>query len=146
MMLNLIYTTTPVCAAVPKSICISTDDHPPLLQTDASPLKKQGIMTDIVREAFRTQGIQVEYVSVPAARIVWSLLDKKVAATVGPMGWFNNRKECDKVHYIPIYPATFHFYFMKKRFPKGFFYESLEELKEYKIGWTKPLRASLPSQ
>jgi len=118
-----------------KIIIISSDDHPPLLQGDESPGKNPGIMTDIVKEAFGSQGIQVKYMAVPAARIVWSLLENKVSATVGPTGWFYGKNSGDKVNFIPLFPASFHFYFMKKRFPEGLEYENLEDLKGYKIGY-----------
>lgn len=117
-----------------KKITIATDDHPPLLQTNPSNKFEPGIMTDIVREVFKNRGIQVQYLSVPAARISWSLLTGKVSAVVGPIGWFSERNY-EKINYVPVYPATFHFFYMKKKFPNGFDYVHLEELKGFKIGY-----------
>lgn len=116
-------------------IIISSDNHPPLIQGDESPGNEPGIMTDIVRAAFRAKGVRVEYLAIPAARISWSLLENKVSATVGPLGWFDAKNARHRVHFIPVYPASFHLYYMRERFPQGLSYTDLEELKPYKIGY-----------
>jgi len=133
--LNLVFIPDVSNSETIKTVVISSDDHPPLIQGDESPGKDSGIMTDIVTAAFKSQGVMVQYMSVPAARIVWSLLENKVSATVGPIGWFQRAKAVNKVNYIPIYPASFHFYYLRKRFPSGFVYEKLEDLFPYKIGY-----------
>ncbi len=117
-----------------NQITIASDDHPPLIQGDESPGKKPGVMTDIVKAAFKSQGIDVQYRLIPAARIAWSVLEDKVSAAVGPLGWFSEAQQ-SKVHSEFIFPATFRFFYLKSRFPKGFEYTRLEDLKDYRIGY-----------
>lgn len=117
-----------------ETIIISTDDHPPLIQGHSGPKYKPGIMTDLAKAAFEAQGHEVRFLYVPAARTSWSIIEEKAHAVVGPLGWFRG-DAADKIVSVPIYPAAFHFFYLKRKFPQGLSYQRLEELKSYKVGY-----------
>jgi ABC-type amino acid transport substrate-binding protein len=96
---------------------------------------KEGLMTDIVKEAFLTQAYHVDFNLVPMARIPWSISEGDSDATIGSIHWFKSKKVLDQVNFSTIYYTGMHFFFRKEQFPLGIEYQYLSELKNYRIGY-----------
>ncbi len=116
-------------ASETQPLTFSTIDYPPLMGS------RGGIMTDVVSAAFATQGMAVDYNIVPMARIARLILEGEDTPVVGSLDWFHINRGDQVVHSVKIYSASLHFFYLKKRFPKGLEYQSLEELLPYHIGY-----------
>lgn len=115
-----------------QDIRIATVDYPPLMQ------KQHGLMTEIVKEAFLTQGIQVHYDIYPLSRITWSVVEKFNVAAVGSIDWFNNMEHSpDHVLAEPIYFTNMKFFYLKDTFPKGIQFDDLKEMNRYLVGYVR---------
>ena len=127
----LIATLNPLSssASEPQRLTFSTIDYPPLMGN------RGGIMTDVVSAAFATQGIAVDYNIVPMARIARSILEGEDTPVVGSLDWFHINRNNQEVHSVKFYSASLHFFYLKKRFPQGLNYQSLEDLNPYHIGY-----------
>ncbi len=118
-----------VGASESQKLTFSTIDYPPLMGSQG------GIMTDVVSAAFATQGIAVDYSIVPMARIARLILDGEDTPVVGSLDWFHINRDDQVVHSVKIYSASLHFFYLKKRFPNGLEYQSLENLTPYTVGY-----------
>ncbi len=115
--------------ASPPSINIATIDYPPLMGA------KEGLMTDIVREAFLTQSYRVNFTLIPMARIAWSITESDSDAAIGSIHWFRGQPTLDQVVFSTIYYTGMHFFYRKAQFPNEIIYNQLSELKHYNIGY-----------
>lgn len=113
----------------PPSINIATIDYPPLMGA------KEGLMTDIVREAFLTQSYQVNFTLVPMARISWSVIQSDSDAAIGSIFWFKGEDTLEQVKFSTIYYTGMHFFYRKAQFPQGINYQNLSDLNQYNIGY-----------
>ncbi|QTA82325.1 Solute-binding protein family 3 domain-containing protein, MltF-like [Desulfonema limicola] len=114
-----------------KTIHIATIDYPPLMGV------QNGVMTEIVTEAFKSQGFTIEYKIYPMARIVWSVTEGNDLAVVGSRAWFHKADTIKNVHPVSIYFTGLNFFSLKEKFPQGVIFEKLEDLKNYKIGYVR---------
>jgi hypothetical protein len=112
-----------------KTIVITTIDYPPLLgRTD-------GIMNDIVQEAFISVGIKVKFKIFPLARITWAVKNGSSNIVLGSKNWFYKSNLSTFKNYVSIYKSNFKFFGLKEKFPQGINYKMLSDLKSYKIGY-----------
>lgn len=116
-------------ASEPQRLIVSTIDYPPLMGS------RGGIMTDVVSAAFATQGIIVDYNIVPMARIAQLILEGEETPVVGSLDWFHINRDDQVVHSVKFYSTNLHFFYLKKRFPMGLEYQSLDDLIRYHIGY-----------
>lgn len=114
-----------------KTIQIATIDYPPLMGV------QNGVMTEIVTEAFKSKGITIEYKIYPMSRIVWSVTEGNDLAVVGSRAWFHKANNIKNVHPVSIYYTGLNFFSLKEKFPQGVIFEKLEDLKKYKIGYVR---------
>lgn len=115
-----------------KQIRIATVDYPPLMQ------RQHGLMTEIVKEAFLTQGIEVLYDIYPLSRITWSVVEKFNVAAVGSVNWFNNSEHSQEtVFAVPIYYTSMKFFYLNESFPAGIEYNDLSEMNKFLLGYVR---------
>lgn len=114
---------------VQRTLHIPTIDYPPLMGVD------HGIMTDIVREAFATRSIKVDFEIYPMVRIPWAVTDGNSDAAVGSILWFDDKMQRERLLSSTLYISSMHLFYKKSRFEDGLIYSDLSELKPYVIGY-----------
>lgn len=131
ILLSVVIICTPnVYAQTAKQLVrIITTEHPPLVGTHNT------ILSDIVLAAFHSQNIQIEYVTYPIARISWAMDKEKSSIAQGGFDWFQNSQQNQELIFIPIYYTTMNLFSLKKHFPTGVHFDSLSDLKRYRIGY-----------
>ena len=117
-----------------KSIVVSSVVYPPLVFEKEIPGLGKGMLRDIVTEAFRAEGLDVEYSFIPMSRNVWSVLSQVGDCCLGAMEWFDRSGLADKVEYVDIIKLEFKAFYKVKNFPDGIDYERLEDLQGYSFG------------
>ncbi len=113
------------------SINIATIDYPPLMG------EKEGLMTEIVREAFLIQDYHVNFTLMPMARIAWSITEGDSDAAIGSIHWLRGKQVLEQVSYKTIYYTGMHFFYRKQQFPDGINYHNLSEINKYKVGYIR---------
>ena len=94
-------------------------------------LKHFGYASQIVSEAFASQGIEVKYKFYPWAR---ALESAKKGAVDGTFLWGHKKeRENDFLFSDPIVDVTYVFFYLKK---KGFDWQDIEDLKDLNVGVT----------
>ncbi len=114
-----------------KLINIATIDYPPLMG------EQEGLMTDIVKEAFSIQEYQVNYTLIPMARIAWSITEGDSDAAIGSIHWLRGKQLLEQVRHKTIYYTGMHLFYRKQQFPEGINYQDLSEINQYKIGYIR---------
>ena len=110
-----------------KSIKIAMIDYPPLMGING------GLMTDMAREAFKSQGIEAQFHILPMSRIALALSEGHVPAVLGTRAW----SFLKEVVAVRIFYSGMNFFSLKSKFPNGVEFSKLEELKKYEIGYSR---------
>lgn len=111
-----------------KLVRIQTIDYPPLMG------KQKGFLNDVTTESFKRVGIKAIFQVIPLSRINWSVVNNGSLVYLGAGGWITQKEARNRLHFTIIAYSTFHFYYLKSRFPKGLVYNDLSDLKQYTIG------------
>lgn len=109
-----------------NTITIATIDVPPLTPY------KNGLVSEIVRQAFKLEKIHVEYRLYPLSRTPWALEKDKECAAIGTKRWF--AKANIEISVQHVYYGRVSVFYLKEQFPNGFDFKQLDELKRYQIG------------
>ncbi|MGF1740380.1 transporter substrate-binding domain-containing protein [Vibrio profundum] len=109
-----------------NTITIATIDVPPLTPY------KNGLVSEIVRQAFKLENIHVEYHLYPLTRIPWALEKNKECAAIGTTRWF--AKTNIEISVQHVYYGRASLFYLKENFPNGFDFNQLDEIKQYRIG------------
>ncbi|WP_415716742.1 substrate-binding periplasmic protein [Maridesulfovibrio sp.] len=117
-----------------QTIAVSSVLYPPLVFDEEVPDLGKGMLRDIVTEAFRAEGLDVEYSIIPMSRNVWSVLSKVGDCCLGAMEWFDRSGLGDKVEPVDIIKLEFKAFYKVENFPDGIDYERLEDLQGYSVG------------
>ncbi|WP_419779075.1 substrate-binding periplasmic protein [Maridesulfovibrio sp.] len=121
-------------AWVAEPIIVSSVIYPPLVFEKETPGFGEGMLRDIVTEAFRVEGADVEYSLLPMSRNVWSIASKVGDCCLGAMEWFERSGLADEVEPVDIIKLKFVAFYKVKNFPDGIDFERLEELQGYSFG------------
>lgn len=116
---------------IKKPIVIATIDYPPLMGT------REGIMTDLAREAFKAVDIPITFIIVPMSRIEWIVSNANTDAAVGSMDWIHNDSAKSSLKHTCIFYTGFHFFYLKNKFPNGLKFDDICELKHHRIGYIR---------
>ncbi|NVK24856.1 MAG: transporter substrate-binding domain-containing protein [Gammaproteobacteria bacterium] len=133
LVLTIFITTVYAGFAVAKNqtIFVGTVEYPPLMG------KKTGLATEIVKAAFKSQNIDVVYEVYPMSRIIWSVENSINVASVGSRDWIKADQDADKIINTTFYYTNMNLFYLKERFPNGFNYRDLSNLKPYSIGYIR---------
>ena len=110
-------------------VSIAVTDYPPLIG------KESGLMNELVKESFSEMGIECQFEFYPLSRIAWSIQDGKKVAALGSRSMFFKQLDKSKILPVDVYKGSFHFFYLKKNFPNELSFNSLVDLKKYKIGY-----------
>ncbi len=113
---------------------ISSIIYPPIVAEQVLPGLGYGMCRDIVTEAFKAVSVRLSYNFLPMSRSVWSIISGKNPACIGTMEWFKKNGEDSLVDYVDIINLNFMGFYKKSNFPDGVFFNSLDELKDYRFG------------
>ena len=126
------------CSCAPTgagdSVYVATVLYPPLVFEDVVPQFGNGMLRDIVTEAFAAEGGNTEYDLLPMSRNVWSIVKRVRDCCLGSMEWFRRSGLEDKVESVDIIQLNFVGFYQVKRFPEGVTFGRLEELSKYSFG------------
>lgn len=121
-------------AAWAEPVAVSSVIYPPLVFENEVPGFGEGMLRDIVTEAFRAEGMDVDYALLPMSRNVWSVMSKVGGCCLGAMEWFERSGVADKVEPVDIIKLEFMAFYKVNDFPDGVDFERLEDLQGYSFG------------
>jgi polar amino acid transport system substrate-binding protein len=118
-------------AAANKPLEVITFNYPPVM--GESSLSKEGILVELVRAAFASQGIPIAVKYLPLKRAIMQISSNESLAYIGVKNTFDTEVQTHIQEY-PFFISRFLLFYRKDRFPKGFSYHKLSDLKNYRIG------------
>lgn len=89
-----------------QPLTVATINLPPLLGQD------KGLLVDLVRQTFASQGVKTTFIIYPLSRISWSISKEKHCSTVGSLRWFDENKR-KGLTAEPLYNVASHFFYLK---------------------------------
>lgn len=128
MTLFFLYPPNTPCLAETRSIQIANGDWPPYF---SSTLKHNGVVSRIVKEAFKKEGIIVEYVFRPWKR---GLVEAKDGKWAGTVGWIKTAEREEVFLFTKPIMALRPVFFHRKNNPIS--WDTMADLKGIKIGAT----------
>lgn len=131
MTLSLVFCTTTFAS---EQVTLSTIEYPPFNQSEVLPNGGRGVLIDLVAEAFTAANVSVTFEFIPMARVVWSVVKKNHAATLGMEEWFAKENKEHLVETVELLNMNIVVFYKKDRFPEGLSYEHLRDLKSYTVG------------
>lgn len=117
-----------------EKITMSVINSPPYYTADALPGEKRGVAIDLTSEAWKAVNVDVTFEFIPMARAVWSVIEHHHAAMLGTPQWFAKENKAHLIEAIDLLKIRFLFFYKKSKFPDGFAYEALHELKKFTVG------------
>jgi len=132
LILLLFISVLPVCAEE-ENIRIATFEYPPMI---SEILPKDGLLGEIVHEAFRQEGVGVTVEYLPQRRLIGTIIGTdRFAACLGPVNLIK-RREADKnvICMTPLTDIIMVFYYHKPGWPQTPVYEKLEDLGKRSVG------------
>ena len=121
-------------ALAAQPIKVSSTVYPSFSQPDVMPGLGNGVLYDLTVQAFKAVDSEVQIDFIPMARIVWSVTENDYDAALGTINWFSRKQKDHLVKAVDLLTANIVFFYKKDRFPNGISYETLSELKRYKVG------------
>jgi polar amino acid transport system substrate-binding protein len=118
-------------SAEEKKLEILTFNYPPVM--GESSISKNGILVDLVIASFAASGVSVSVVYLPVRRAIKQISLNQSVAFIGVKNTIPIQVQPDIVEY-PFFVSRFVVFYKKKRFPDGFEFHNLSELKKYSIG------------
>jgi len=114
-----------------ESVTVVAFEYPPL--QGRSPVSNQGVDPEIVIAAFEAAGIDAEIAMLPTKRAIAMINSAEAPCMIGLMIYFDEVSRKDLVDY-PLLSIEFNVFYLKSRFPDGFEFTTLDDLKPYSIG------------
>lgn len=109
-----------------EKVVLTAGSWPPFTGEE---LPKQGIAADIVKRAFQTQGVEVEFQFEPWAR---SMADAETGAVDGSILWRYTPERAEVLYYSdPVLTVDIQFFYLRG---SPFDWDTLENLKSWKLG------------
>lgn len=114
-----------------KVLEILTFDYPPLF--GESKYSKEGLMVELAQSAFDSVGIKTKVKFLPIKRAMSQISHNEAIAYLGGIYSFDSvdRKNLEE---FPLLRIRFVCFYLKERFPTGFTFTKLSDLKKYSIG------------
>jgi polar amino acid transport system substrate-binding protein len=116
------------CAFSQTTLRVTTIEYPPLYQDSPG---SQGIACDLLREALKTEGVDIEYAFVPPLRMVNDIENN---VTLSGLGSKLREGGAGVLVSEPIYEVRLSLIYDSRRFPNGVEYAELSDLSKYVIG------------
>ena len=127
LLLITLFNTIPLHAQ--NTVEIITNDYIPFTSSENT---GTGVILDIIRISFAINNIQVKYIFAPWRRCEENLRNGSV---FGSVPYFKTDERIEKYDFSdPVIYSVNRFYYNKKRFPEGFKWKTLSDLKGYRIG------------
>lgn len=117
--------------AADRELEVITFHYPPVM--GESSLSKEGILVELVRAAFASQGVPVTVTYFPVKRAISQISSNKSLAYIGVKNTFDAEVQ-PYIQEYPFFVSRFLLFYRKDRFPNGFSYQKLSDLREYRIG------------
>ena len=117
--------------AAEKQLEVITFHYPPVM--GESSLSKEGILVDLVRAAFASQEVPITVTYLPVKRAISQISSDKSLAYIGVKNTFDDEVK-PHIQEYPFFVSRFLLFYRKDRFPNGFSYKKLSDLKKYRIG------------
>ncbi|MGE0087235.1 MAG: substrate-binding periplasmic protein [Desulfococcaceae bacterium] len=114
-----------------KQLEVITFHYPPVM--GESSLSKEGILVELVRAAFASQKVPITVTYLPVKRAISQITSNKSLAYIGVKNTFDAKVQ-PHIQEYPFFVSRFLLFYRKDRFPKGFSYQKLSDLKNYRIG------------
>lgn len=114
-----------------QSVSIITFDYPPIMGKNG--VSELGILPELVRAAFASEGIETEFTFTPVQRAILSIKRGESFFMIGLMEYFGD----EDVSYLtpfPLMSVDFDFFYLTERFPDGFAYAGPESVRNDLIG------------
>ncbi len=118
-------------AAADKPLEVLTFNYPPVM--GESRFSKDGILVELVRAAFASQGVSITVTYLPVKRAIKQISSNKSLAYIGVKDTFDPDVR-PHIREYPFFVSRFLVFYRKDRFPQGFTYHKLSDLKNYRIG------------
>ncbi len=125
-----------ICTSVRAegTVSVSSVVYPPLVFQSYVSGFGEGMLRDIVSEAYRAVEYDVKYDLLPMSRNVWSIDSKVSEGCLGAKEWFGKRSQNGSVDCIDIINLSFVAFYKVRNFPQGLNYDRLDELRKYTFG------------
>ncbi|WP_243310395.1 substrate-binding periplasmic protein [Fundidesulfovibrio agrisoli] len=118
-------------SAVEKTIAVAAFEYPPIYQNAAD----KGLACELVIEAFKAVGIDVELRFYPVKRMVESVSSGEVVCGIGGNILFAAPEVADKVSISePVQFVSQVFMYSSKVYPEGIDFIDLDDMSDYMIG------------
>ncbi len=117
--------------AAEKQLEVLTFHYPPVM--GESSLSKEGILVELVRAAFASQKVSITVTYFPVKRAISQITSNQSLAYIGVKNTFDAQVQ-PHIQEYPFFVSRFLLFYRKDRFPNGFSYQKLSDLKEYRIG------------
>lgn len=98
-----------------------------------SSLSNEGFSVELVRAAFASQGISIKMKYVPVKRAITEISKNNYLAYIGVRNTFDEEVR-SHIHEYPLFVVRLMVFYRKDRYPKGFGFSKLSDLKDYRIG------------
>lgn len=122
---------TVLWAADEKPLEVLAFKYPPVM--GESSISKEGILVELVRAAFESQGVPITVTYLPVRRAIEQVSANESLAYLGVKNTFTPDVQAH-LHEYPLFVSRFLVFYRKDRFPQGFAYQKLSDLKDYQIG------------
>ncbi len=114
-----------------ESVQVVTFPYPPL--QGASDVSELGVDLELVDAAFGASGIDAEFSLVPTKRAI-DMIEKGVAPVmIGLLIYFPVEIR-SSLAIIPLFQIDFDIFYLKSRFPDGFAFRDIDDLRGYSVG------------
>lgn len=117
--------------AADRQLEVITFTYPPVM--GESSLSKEGILVELVRAAFAAEGVGITVRYLPVRRAIEQISSNESLAYIGVKNTFDAEVQAHIQEY-PFFVSRFLLFYRNDRFPKGFGYQKLSDLKNYRIG------------
>lgn len=118
-------------AATDKPIEVLAFTYPPVM--GESSISKEGILVELVRAVFESQGVPVTFTYLPVRRAIEQISSNESLAYLGVKNTFAAEIQ-PHIQEYPLFVSRFLVFYRKDRFPQGFSFQQLSDLKGYRIG------------
>jgi polar amino acid transport system substrate-binding protein len=111
-------------------IILGVPESPPYF---SEKLSGQGMVSELLTAAFKSQGYDASYQFVPLARLFVTLTEGRVTAIPYGMGSLSPEDKKKVVESKPVYLSEYVFFYKKSKFPKGVEFKDIAELRGYTV-------------
>jgi polar amino acid transport system substrate-binding protein len=121
------------CAALlrAETVEVVTFVYPPL--QGPNPVSEIGVDVEIVEAAFRASGVDARFSFIPTKRAIAMVDSGEALAMIGIMEYFDATSS-EHLTSFPLLGIDFDVFYLKSKYPHGFTFTTIEDLKPYSIG------------